>query len=128
MKRRIEEVIKQMLVWGILAFVLYIMYILGVGIPCPVKLATGLSCPSCGITRMSVHFLHGDFKKAFLYNQIMPFVIPILGIIFFIVGIRYIKTGEKELNKVENAIIIILIIVLVLYGIIRNLPCYIWKI
>lgn len=128
MEDRCKKVIKRMLVWFIPAFVLYLLFELGIGVPCPIKLVTGLSCPSCGITRMSVHMIHGEVRQAFFYNQMMPFVLPVLAGMGCVVGIRYIKTGREELYPVEHAILIALIVLLVLYGIVRNLPFYYWKI
>ncbi len=128
MKKRFYEIIKQVSVAIIPAFVFYYLYKLGFGIPCPIKKLFGISCPSCGITRMSVCFIHGKIRKAFHYNQVLPFILPILFIIFLRQKYRYILYDNNELSKLENTIIIILIIILILYGIIRNLPFYPWKI
>lgn len=37
---------------------------------CPFKVATGLPCPGCGITRASVAFLHGDLPTSFYYHPL----------------------------------------------------------
>jgi hypothetical protein len=37
---------------------------------CPFKVATGLPCPGCGITRASVAFLHGDITTSFFYHPL----------------------------------------------------------
>lgn len=42
----------------------------GLGIPCPLKLATGWDCPLCGGTRMAAALLHGDVTAAFVYNPL----------------------------------------------------------
>ena len=93
-------------------------------IPCVFKRFTGLNCPSCGVTRMGIAMMHGDLPLAFRYNQLLFVLTPFfaLYILFFI--IRYIKTGNSKLSKAENIIFIIIIIMLIVYGIIRNLPFY----
>lgn len=47
----------------------------GVFLPCPFRLATGLWCPGCGLTRATHFLFRGDLSAAFRYNL---FVIPIL--------------------------------------------------
>ncbi len=42
---------------------------------CPVKLLTGLSCPSCGAQRAFSALLHGNFWQALQYNWFMIFSI-----------------------------------------------------
>ena len=41
---------------------------------CPIKSATGLSCPGCGSQRAIVAFATGNFRDAFRYNAIIFFV------------------------------------------------------
>lgn len=50
------------------------------GVPfCPFKLATGLPCPGCGITRAAVAFLHGDVATSFYYHPLgAPLVIAVV--------------------------------------------------
>ncbi len=128
MRERISGVLKWVPVCVILALLFYSSYFTGIGIPCPVKSLTGLSCPSCGITRMSVHFIHGDFRGGFYYNQIMPFVLPIVALLVGLHILRYIRTGKAEPGKAELAVEIVLIVLLCVYGVVRNLPFYPWKI
>ncbi len=40
---------------------------------CPVKLLTGLDCPSCGIQRVLHAMLSGNFLEAFRLNYFIPF-------------------------------------------------------
>lgn len=40
---------------------------------CPVKLLTGLQCPSCGIQRVTFALLHGDLTGALRQNWFLPF-------------------------------------------------------
>lgn len=41
---------------------------------CPIKSATGLSCPGCGSQRAIVALATGHFRDAFRYNAIIFFV------------------------------------------------------
>lgn len=84
---------------AVLAILLLYGALFSVGITCPIKFLTGISCPGCGMTRAILAFLRGDLKQAFYYHPlfILPFVaIPVYlfwkvvpGIIkkFFLVGI-----------------------------------------
>lgn len=48
-----------------------------VGIGCPFKFITGISCPGCGMTRAYGCVIHGDFHRAFGYHPLFP-IAPIL--------------------------------------------------
>ena len=45
---------------------------------CPVKLLTGLSCPSCGAQRAFHALLHGEVGKALSFNYFFLLSIPYL--------------------------------------------------
>lgn len=50
---------------------------------CPFRLATGLPCPACGLTRSWVYALHGWWSDAFAAN---PFGLGVLGALVALVG------------------------------------------
>ncbi len=50
---------------------------------CPVKLLTGLQCPSCGIQRAAHAMLHGDFYGALRQNWFLIFSIGYLICLIF---------------------------------------------
>lgn len=53
--------------------------ILGIG--CPIKFVTGISCIGCGMTRAWLSVLHFNFKDAFYYHPafwIPPFILILL--------------------------------------------------
>ena len=43
---------------------------------CPIKLLTGLDCPSCGIQRAAHALLHGDISQAVRYNYFLVLAVP----------------------------------------------------
>lgn len=127
-KEKIFRILKLMLGVSVLAFILYTLNVHGLGIPCIFKVLTGFSCPGCGATRMSVCFIHGQIKRGFYYNQIFPFILPILGIIYLKNMPKYLREDRFTLTKFDKYICIILICILYIYAIVRNLPFYPWKI
>ena len=55
-----------------------VFYIVGVG--CPIKFLTGISCAGCGMTRAFIALLHLDVASAFHYHPLFPLV-PVAGAI-----------------------------------------------
>lgn len=93
-------------------------------IPCLFHRITGWYCPGCGVTRMCLALLALDFSTAFYYNKaifiLLPFYI-LLGVHYTLI---YVKTGEIKLSKLANIGMIISIIILIGYGLIRNILPY----
>lgn len=54
-----------------------------VGVGCPIKFLTGVSCCGCGMTRAYWALLHLDFRKAFFFHPL--FALPPLFIILFLI-------------------------------------------
>ena len=52
---------------------------LGLFVPCPLHLLTGLKCPACGITTAILALLHGDAGAAFAANPGLAVSLPVLG-------------------------------------------------
>lgn len=80
------------------------------GITCPIKYLTGISCPGCGMTRAWIAFFHFDVAKAWNYHPLFylpPFVV--LAVVF-----------RRKMNKVIYDILIFtFIIIFVIVYIIR---------
>lgn len=87
---------------------------------CPFHKLTNLYCPSCGITRMLISISKGNFYQAFRYNPLIFALTPLL-ILLLINGLLKYKILKK---KYQQNIYIILIIILILFGIIRNIPAF----
>ena len=92
----------------------------GFSIPCLFNKITGLQCPGCGVTRMCISILKFDLKSAFDYNPVIFCFIP-AGLYLFFNGLyRYIKYGINKIPKSENIMMIIMTVILVIFGILRN--------
>ena len=110
---------------GIFLFFLFIIYYLlnkkiGIGIPCVFHELTGLYCPGCGITRLLFSLLELNFFQAFRSNPLV-FILIILTIIYFILKI-FLKIIWKKDLIIPQWIYYILIVILIFYGILRNIP------
>lgn len=93
----------------------------GLAMPCLFRSITGFRCPGCGMTRMCVALLHLDFESAFHYNQVLFFLMPVLGIIFLIDAVGYVKTGRWSAGRIQNYIFYASIIAMVAFGVLRNI-------
>lgn len=123
MKRRVEKVLiflVTLMASGVAYVVFYIF--VGFGIPCPFHLVTGLRCPGCGITRMVVSLVHFDFELAFHYNAALFVALPVFLVLAISIIVGYIKTGSQKLSRWQSIVVISLIVILLLFGVIRNLP------
>ena len=74
---------------------------------------THLYCPGCGVTRAYYSLLHGDFAMAFRYN---PMVFPLVTMAVLIAIF-------PRLSR-TNYVIVPLLIVIITFWIVRNLPWY----
>ena len=81
-------------------------FFFSIGITCPIKFLTGVSCPGCGLTRATLAFLRGDLKQAFYYHPL--FILPF--VTFFVYPFRRrLPAWTKKLFLV-NIILIFMII------------------
>jgi len=126
MKQRIIKVIildsAIAMVLGILVFV---KYKFGIGIPCALNLVTGISCPGCGNTRSFIALLHGDIYQAIRYNALFLLLAPFFLVYFTIKTKSYIIGRKKDLtDRIPLVVYILLIIITILFGIIRNISYF----
>lgn len=85
---------------------------------CPIKALTGLNCPGCGITRMFVALFHGNIYQAFRYNPLVFIELPIIAILILLYRFN------KKSRKVVNILFIVLLVITVVYGVLRNIPIF----
>ena len=98
-------------------FVLLVIYLVlnerfGISVPCLFYKVTHFYCPGCGITRLFFSILKLDFYQAFRYNPLV-----------FILIILYIFVKLFKV-KVPKTAIYILLVVVILFGILRNIDTF----
>mgnify|MGYP002620510642 CR=1 FL=1 len=97
----------------------------GIGIPCPFHELTGLYCPGCGSTRCIFALLEGNIYQAFRYNPLVFILLPF--VTFYFLYNAYLYVYEKKdaiFRKIPSLVYIILIIITIGFGIIRNIPYF----
>ena len=93
----------------------------GIGIPCLFYQITGKYCPGCGVTRMMIHLLKLDIKRAFYSNMAILMILPIGIVIGMRWVIDYILYAKKNFTKAEECLFILVSILLIVFGILRNM-------
>lgn len=93
----------------------------GFAIPCIFYRITGLQCPGCGVTRMCLSLMRFDFVSAYHYNKLLFIISPV--IVFMITQqiYRYIRFNDAKTTKAQTVILILLVVLLVIWGILRNI-------
>lgn len=92
----------------------------GWGIPCPFHAVTGLNCPGCGVSRMLLSLLRLDFRAAFRHNAVLLCMLPLLLALIGFWIYRYIRFGTRSFGKRLQALELILVVILVVWGVVRN--------
>ena len=116
---------KKLLIITSFLFLLIIYLIIGkkynLYIPCVFHEITNLYCPGCGITRMLFSIIKGEFYQAFRYNPLLFIMLPFF--IFLLIDYLYNSQKNKKslYQKIPNTVWIILLIIVIIYGIIRNI-------
>ncbi len=91
---------------------------------CPLHSMTGLNCPGCGMTRGFHALFHGDIWGALHFNLLLP-VFLFVGIYLFItLGSILVRGRGLSFNIFKPYLLWGFLIVLVVFGIARNLPFY----
>jgi hypothetical protein len=74
--------------FGFIITLLYIFLSI-VGIGCPIKFLTGVSCAGCGMTRAWISLIHLDFERAFYYHPLFLFPLIYVFLLLFRHKISY---------------------------------------
>ena len=87
---------------------------------CPFYKITGYQCPGCGSQRAFHEILHFHFLEAFKQNALFVLGIPYVLLIFYA---NFNKEKHQKLRQalVGNKTLLILLIVAILFGVLRNL-------
>lgn len=124
-KQQFHQLNKKILLTGLalsggLAYYLLLVHF-NIGIPCLFNVITNLKCPGCGITHLILNLSKFKFRQAFLCNQFIFITSPF--IIYFIIKkyLCWLLNITFKLNKVENILIILLLIDSIIFTIARNI-------
>lgn len=104
-----------------LAYALWVRFT-GLALPCPIRAVTGLLCPGCGVTRMCLALLRGDWGAAWEANPVLLILLPVLGLLAVRMTLRYVREGRLAGSRWENALCWALVALLIAWGVVRNLP------
>lgn len=89
-------------------------------IPCMFYEITGLQCPGCGVSRMLIAISHGEFARAFSYNQVLFVLLPVLAADLFWCIYLYIRYGRVK-SRIHSAGAWVILVILLIFGIVRNI-------
>ena len=102
----------------------------GIGFHCPIRANTGIRCPFCGLTRMSLAiirfiFVNHDFNELVYAYSMNQFVIYMSPFIVYLLGrqvIYWINEGKfKGFDKTDKVIFILVLIVMAMWTLFRNI-------
>ena len=113
----------KLLIYIIIIYLIYtyLYYNYSIKIPCLFHEMSNLYCPGCGITRMIISICKLDFYQAFRYNPLLFILMPFFVIYGIIYYINWLNDKKTIINKkVWN----ILLIIIILYMILRNIPYF----
>lgn len=104
---------------------IYIYYIISskyhIMLPCLFFRITGYLCPGCGITRCLICLTKGNFYQAFCYNKLFFLLMPFfIAYIFYSLYLYLFSKKDKILKNIPSAIWYLLLIIIILFGIVRN--------
>lgn len=88
---------------------------------CLFQRITKLACPGCGITHFLVRLLHFDIPGAVQENVAVAGLVLLWGPLLFIRVIWHPKWLQKN-GRFERILACICVVLLLLFGILRNLP------
>lgn len=83
-----------------IAAVIYLIFHL-VGIGCPIKFISGVSCPGCGMSRAWLWVLLLDFETAFYFHPLF-WAVPIFPVLFILNS-----AGKLSQKKYDLCLIIV---------------------
>lgn len=118
-------VIYSIIVLAVIYIFSLINNIYDIGLVCAFREVTGLYCSGCGMTRATLSLAKMDFYQAFRYNAFSVILLPALFLYFYGEIYAYIFKKKNFMNgKVTIMFWIILIALMVIYGVLRNIPYF----
>jgi len=91
---------------------------------CPLYSLTGFACPGCGLTRGFHALFHGDVLTALDFNALIPIWTVIFGYLFVSLWLTTTRGRGLPLKFFSPSMLIGLLVLLLVFGVLRNLPYY----
>lgn len=122
-KMRLKHLLFLVGFWALigLGYLIFVWYF-GFGVPCLFHLITGLKCPGCGVTRMVLSLAQLQFQEAWNSNAALLCLLPVGAVLAVDASITYVRTGNPFLHKWQKPVIWCIIVLLLIFGILRNIP------
>jgi predicted membrane-bound mannosyltransferase len=91
------------------------------GWPCPIKAATGIPCPGCGLSASAGEFLHGDWQASISTHAFAPFFLAALALMGVVVALpdpvrRRVVSGIERFERRTGATAWFLVCFLLYWG------------
>ena len=96
----------------------------GWGPKCLLHEWTGLHCAGCGMTRAASHLLHGRLWEAFRMNPLMVALLPLVAVGMGLEIAGWVRGAGRPTPRLRLGMwgTIALLVVLILFMVLRNLP------
>jgi hypothetical protein len=91
---------------------------------CPIKVASGWDCPSCGGLRAVHDLLHGEVRRALADNLFLVVTSPVLVYLLY-QHVRTLRSGERY--EIPEGLAYGLLVTACAWGVLRNRPGWRWK-
>lgn len=91
---------------------------------CPLYRLTGFACPGCGMTRAFHALFHGDVLAALDFNALSPVFALLLAFFFVSLSLYAVRGRGLKMEMLRPQALWALFILLVVFGVVRNLPFY----
>ena len=80
-----------------------------VGVRCPIRFLTGISCPGCGMTRAWIHLVCGDVRGAFAYHPLV--LVPAAAFVIYLWKDRF---KDRTIRLLTAAAVVLFLAVYVI--------------
>lgn len=103
-----------------LGYALFVRYT-GWMLPCPIHLVTGLYCPGCGVSRMCLALLEGDWAGAWRANPALLLALaPMAALVVWRTLTK--RRGADRPTRGQQLAVWCLVGYFLAFGVLRNLP------